>query len=472
MRIIILSFTTLLAGCSTLINDHSVKAPPDNGNNAGIHYFLPKRLHNVTVKVTRPSKGEDKEIEKAFAQLIKAATSQSEATKNLSDKKVELKNAEALSKARPDVPTLVEKVEEAKAAVKIAEQNLEKANNELTAAQSVYDDLKSPKIDDQSNIICNVALEIKPLDLVPDPEESHAATLNHLPWRDDVLKITTTSSGLLSGAEGSSTDRTADILIELAQAVTLFGKGFQPELKSLNVPEIKKEEKCITGIFSSTIDFSRDSDLKSLNKELNNRVTGLEIKVSGWSNKKIVSDYFDNTNKTVQEEIKSGTTDESDPDPFESTCPLGASKDDGSGCNGLFYRRDLPYIVKLIRDDSVIYSTLISMPQLSPIAAVPLDTGGFVKTTYNVTFENGMLKTYDVNRPSELLALVKLPVDMARGIMSILTDFISLRVDYSSKETALAQAEKDRLEAITALQNAIKAQSELPNSQEIQNINQ
>ena len=73
--------------------------------------------------------------------------------------------------------------------------------------------------------------------------------------------------------------------------------------------------------------------------------------------------------------------------------------------------------------------------------------------------ENGMLKDRDVDRPSEFLALVTLPIEVSRSVMTILTDFIQLRVDHSSAETQSVEAQTKQLEALELLKDAVEAQS-------------
>src|SRR5690606_3228619 len=56
----------------------------------------------------------------------------------------------------------------------------------------------------------------------PDPSRAFVAHLKHWEWRDDAVTIGTTSDGLLTTSEVTTTDRIGDILVEIAGTAGLF----------------------------------------------------------------------------------------------------------------------------------------------------------------------------------------------------------------------------------------------------------
>ena len=71
----------------------------------------------------------------------------------------------------------------------------------------------------------------------------------------------------------------------------------------------------------------------------------------------------------------------------------------------------------------------------------------FAKTITNVDFENGMIKQFDVTRPSSALAVAELPLALLRALIAIPTELIQLKIDTSGKNKALYEAQREEIEA-------------------------
>lgn len=122
---------------------------------------------------------------------------------------------------------------------------------------------------------------------------------------------------------------------------------------------------------------------------------------------------------------------------------------------GLLYRRVLPYVISITQkyaDEPIpIQSALVMLPNEGPVSVVPYTAGPFVKTVHDVEFKDGLLTKWDANKPSESLAVVRLPVELAKASVSVLTEVFKLRVDLTNQKTSLLEAQKAQIEAADAL---------------------
>jgi hypothetical protein len=127
---------------------------------------------------------------------------------------------------------------------------------------------------------------------------------------------------------------------------------------------------------------------------------------------------------------------------------------------GLLYRRPVmrTLIVKLNND--YVFSKQLLLPNEGPVATLDLRASRGVVTKHEFAFKDGSLVNFGINRPSEGLAYVSVPADILRAVVSIPAELVQLKVDYSSKETALAKAETEYLKAqidLLAAQQAAEA---------------
>ncbi|WP_372394758.1 hypothetical protein ABMY26_01775 [Azospirillum sp. HJ39] len=122
--------------------------------------------------------------------------------------------------------------------------------------------------------------------------------------------------------------------------------------------------------------------------------------------------------------------------------PVGAPppKSTAPDCSvGFCYRVPVPYKVSYRFKDGGQYVHEISIPNRGPIVAVPLSRAAFVKKISKVTFVDGTPSEISVTKPSEALEVISLPITIAKGIISILTEVFQLKIDQSKKATELAE---------------------------------
>ena len=71
----------------------------------------------------------------------------------------------------------------------------------------------------------------------------------------------------------------------------------------------------------------------------------------------------------------------------------------------------------------------------------------FVKTVNDVKFEDGVIKSWTTERPSEALEIVRLPVKILKAFISVPTEIVKLHIDLSSEDASLAQKQIAQIEA-------------------------
>jgi hypothetical protein len=296
------------------------------------------------------------------------------------------------------------------------------------------------------------------------------ADLNHWPTHEDKLILTTSESGLLKTTSGEKSDKTGQIIQdtaklakELVKVFTMFGLAVGKEMPEPGertlppcpeFPDILDQYENIR-ITPFSIEFVIDPTNSSEMTELNRQLCRLATKFIVLVN----DDNFLGKNDQL-------------PNFF-----TGDSKRIG----GLLYRRPIPYTLEIRErqlsklskskwsDDadenmrlsqrsisSPKKSVQVMLPNKSPITTVSMETGWLITTRYDLGFQDGMLTKLDVQRPSELYSLIQIPINIAKDIVSIPSEILQLKFDYSSKDTALLEAQKKNIEAQDALKKAIE----------------
>lgn len=114
------------------------------------------------------------------------------------------------------------------------------------------------------------------------------------------------------------------------------------------------------------------------------------------------------------------------------------------------------------------FSASVTAPDTTRTYVVPMDAGAFTTVTQNAAFKDGMITSFDGNRESELLAIAEVPIEIARALMSIPTEFLKLRVDYDNAKVAETNAQmeqmKAQLEALKAAE-ALKSAQNTPTTE-------
>ena len=420
--------TLVLGGCAPAAVI-SYKNPSDQ---AGLAYYLPKRL--IRIQLDRAPASASDQVEKAKANFAAAEESEK---KSGGAVKAAIKLRDELAKGAGGTssPAYAEQLK----AVQVAEANAALAKQALANAQKALKEAASldwfATADGKPILVDTFTIALSaPL---PDPAERFVAVGHHVPSRTDTFSLKTNTSGLLSNADAIAEDQTGAIIVSLAGAVAGIRAPTGPHiLMESSRPAAKKD--CINpdGPAPFSVEFMWDPKVPSEADPSKAKDIELQLCKLGASYRLVLTSLW------------------------KDSLPAGRMPNvEGDG--GIYYRRELPYLLSIYRlngsDEKLAKAILLAMPNFSPREFLALEGGAFTKREYTNIFDNGILISHTANKPSEFLAVAKIPVDVMRAIFSIPTELITLKVNYTNAGKDLAEAQKAILEAAKALEDARKA---------------
>ncbi len=252
--------------------------------------------------------------------------------------------------------------------------------------------------------------------LIPDPDYIYTLKLKHQPQAADTFGLTvSTNTGFLMSLNVTNDDRTGAIIETIADtAIEVYklahggflAKNFDGKEKKFEVPQKIYIE----------FDPANTSEVDSLNKRLGDiaqiHITPPEIHGVSFTNTAIINDK-----------------------------------------NGVFYRPKQPYILELTNDYEITRKVIL-IPNKAPILSINLKRAPFVKQTSQITFVDGFPTQLNIDRPSELEAIVKVPYNIVKSVATIPTNLIQLKIDYSSANQRLYDAQKKEIDSLTNLMAA------------------
>lgn len=283
-----------------------------------------------------------------------------------------------------------------------------------------------------------------------EPDPRYMFSLSHLSdiFADDQVTITLAANGLLTKVETTSEGKAGQVLLklaELAKEIMKASAGLPTDVKAL---DLKKEPFH----YDVILDPTDAKAVGALNEDLNKRGCNLLIDVR--------PPEFPSATGVAQSETQTprpagGTSNPNDP-------PTAVR-------NGIFYRPALPYIISFKTKDesrateSIRTAQTIYLPNAAPVLAFDIKRPAFVKFTQTVEFENGMLKSSSVTKPSEAVGFVSIPVELAKSIVAIPSELFKFRVETIQGEVGVLEAQRKLLEAQRQL---LEKQGELQKAQE------
>ncbi|WP_428409095.1 hypothetical protein [Hyphococcus sp.] len=99
---------------------------------------------------------------------------------------------------------------------------------------------------------------------------------------------------------------------------------------------------------------------------------------------------------------------------------------------------------------------LISIPDLTNLRILDLKRASLVKKTFTADFTNGMLKKVSLNKPSEAMAGIQIPINVVEELVKLPTELVQLKIDTTNKEKDAAAAEKALIDAQKALIESVQ----------------
>lgn len=422
----------LTAGCASKITS-KVCTEGAACTSAGISYSLPQRMAKLVVDRAKI------DPEKARAAVAAASGAVDTAKKTSDEAQASAARKKAIAEAAEEparTPALLVAAQAA-AEAKVAREELSAAQGKLATAQ---ENLRLA----QEGAEFVDKIEISLLPMMGDPDRTFVADLDHQPNVDDDVTITTSEDGLLQSSDATHTDRTGDIVVELAKTAAGVAKltaGFTaPTVKTFAIMKegAEEEPKGKPFHYEAVFDPSNESAQVTLKTELSGFTAG-------------VGDYDVDITPL-------GTA---------TTTLQAATSPDDQTYDGLVYRRPIPYLIELSTNTggqarASQIAVVASVPNRGTEVVVPVEGRSFTKATNGVSFKDGMLIKRKVEAPSEAFGVAQIPPRILKEIASLPTDLIQLKIDTTSKQTELLQAQKLQLDALKALVDAETAPSATP----------
>lgn len=381
----------------------------------GVAYHLPKRYVKLTIARSKVVPTQARAAAAAARAAVEAAQKASTDADAVAATKKALADATEDPAARA---AAIASASAAKAEATVAKAALAAAQAKLLVAE------EQVRIAESGAAFAD-AIEIVLLPPVPDTSRTFVADLSHNVFVDDDLKIAVGANGLLQSTNATHTDRTGDVLVELAKTAAGVAKLIA------GVP---------TGGFKMFSSAERGAPEP--------RPFRFET-------------VFDPSAVQSPLALKGGYQLTVTPLGSEGVALSAPPKTafGGGRFEGLVYRRQVPYQLELTSTDRAVSvdtqtSVVVLLPNKGPEVLVPVSGRPFTTATHGVTFEDGMLVRRDLLAPSEVLGVASIPPRLLEQIVSLPTELLQLKIDTTARETTLLENEKLQLEAYKALLEA------------------
>jgi hypothetical protein len=404
--------TRVLQGTS----ESALRAQTAHTRNA-ITYALPMRLVRMTV--TGSASG-SAGLNQAVSDLASAQTARTTAEATLRTSRNALAVLEADRAADPTQVTQAE-LDTATTAVATARTTLRRAEAAVAQRQTELESALANAGSPEPSI--SIRFDILPA--VADPRQAFLSTFDHQWHRDDSITLTTIE-GLLTSTDAINTDQTADILTSVAGIAGAAGAPNRSTPASIREIRVPQGSACnLPPQF--TREFIFDPSIQ------NHTSTGGSVPGSGYA----VEWMSRCLHLTLD---------------IPTVHPFG--NEPGLRSNGLVYRRPIPYLMIVKNGDDVVSTAVAMLPQGGAFGVIPFEPRAFVRSQTDVTFDAGQPTRWHTDNPSEVAAVFRIPVAMARALISIPAELVTLRVDYSNDQTDLINAQRNYICALQALERA------------------
>ena len=277
-------------------------------------------------------------------------------------------------------------------------------------------------------------LALQPVRTIPDRNYLMRLVLNPSATSHDHVSVQMDPDGLLKLVDTKLTDELPQIVAELGQLAKL-GAGIPP-------------------------------DAKGRTWQPEDVVAEIRLVASFW---------VDPTDPTTYEPKLAayGITLRASPMVADACCELrpNAPCEPVRGQSGVCYRPVVPYRVVLNPGGILVQGEgsrdadegreleggieeIFMLPNRSPVVCLPINRAPFVQSEFRVEFDRGLLTSMTSTKPSEVLGFLKIPIEVAKTIVSIPAELLSFRVTHYENTSRAAAAEREALEAINELSKA------------------
>jgi hypothetical protein len=285
-------------------------------------------------------------------------------------------------------------------------------------------------------------------ELIADTD--HLLSLNYrgdFLMSDDV-KFVVNKSGLLESADVITEDRTAAIVTKVAEGM----KGLRDSLAlRVRAEERKPEIRQYTAEFQWIPAEIMEDTIQWYIELVNDRVEEKKIKP------KLNAGFILEMSHLMPDKISVIDT---------------MLRDEGRKMDGIFTRpiRNLRFTLKPLAPGLTQPIPFhITVADRSQLVVVPVERTPFVRRVNDIQIRDGIVISHKIVKPSSAEGFISIPFDIARMIVAIPAEIISLKLDFTRRQEELIEAEKRRLKMQQELDQVKKELEELKKKNEAGN---
>ena len=276
-----------------------------------------------------------------------------------------------------------------------------------------------------------VRLEKPKSSFVPDPQQNYVLTYDASRFALDRVCMATTPNGLLSSVEVAADDKTGDVIVSVAK---LLGRivGLSGFATTRQTPTEKVVGPLKGHEITVTIDPLNPKDWRMIEKTIEARYPGINR-----------GRYKFRVGNATKLRGLGG----------ERSCP------DNSVCYRTAIKTDLRLIDTFDSYDSVVYTDVINQ---AVTGRIDITRAALVEKITKLGFNDGVLTSVQIKKPSEALAAAKLPLTVVDAVMtSVLAAPGSFFSNFSglsaSEQVSLIKNIQENADKVSMLQTKLKA---------------
>lgn len=280
----------------------------------------------------------------------------------------------------------------------------------------------------------NGRLELKCDGIVyrPDPEQQYYLNYHPSLFSDDEVTVVIDETGLLTSVQAQAEDQSSGFVskvVNLVRGVATSGAAPEPRAgEPAPLPEFEYESA-----FDPLMPAERD-------------IVRNELEALG-----VLAEF-------------------EHPVPLNPNLIAGEASSKCPATADVCFRPAVPYRFKLTISEGsaggarVGRDMTILLPNEAPALGLDVERYAFVKGSTKLAFGQGMLTGVVVNKPSEAVGFMDIPLSIARGILSLPGEIMRVQVSSAQEETSLLNAQRSLIEAQTNLvaqqQRALEAEKQ------------
>jgi hypothetical protein len=277
--------------------------------------------------------------------------------------------------------------------------------------------------------------------LVPDRRFNLCLDYLNSASSDDMLLVRRTSGDLLLQVSSDVTDRTPQIAQKLIVAASNFviaamregtGKAGRAERLDLAFDPFDRKEMAAAKTALRHFGFCLYIEGHSFPRTTKS--------VEGWCDAKDLPPYDDPALDIAEQPL----------DPYAPS-------------SNILYRANQSFRMVILRREEpgagkwgLYVAKNLEMPNLSPIFGVGVERALFAQRKTTLTFDSGVLTGVSIDKKSELLGFVSIPLVLAQAIVDVPTRIVQLRISDANKRAELIDAQGQLINAISSYNRNIQ----------------